>query len=314
MSKINQVWIFAEKQSFLAQLAAGGRQLGEKVTAIIVGNREEAEKAIKMGADKVYWLGNPQEGQMLEDYTDTILQLIKKEKPGLLMMQPTKRGKLIAGRLAASLETSVMVDACSIEIIDNKVQVTHMVYGGGAFRIEKATSDTAIVTVGSGVYAAMPEDETRQGSIQELNRIEQAAKVKLVEKKSKGSIVVNLEAAKRVIGIGRGIANQEDIRIVEELAGLIDAEIGCSRPLAEGVDWLPRERYIGVSGAMLKPDVYFCVGISGQVQHMVGVNQARVIVAINKDKNAPIFQQADFGIVGDLYKVVPGLIEKFKSN
>ena len=102
--------------------------------------------------------------------------------------------------------------------------------------------------------------------------------------------------------------------MVEELAGLMEAEVGCSRPVAEGMNWLPKERYIGVSGAMLKPDLYLALGISGQVQHMVGVNQAKAIVAINKDKAAPIFSQADYGIVGDLYKVLPSLIEKFKAE
>jgi electron transfer flavoprotein alpha subunit len=102
--------------------------------------------------------------------------------------------------------------------------------------------------------------------------------------------------------------------MLEEFTALIKAELGCSRPLAEGVNWLPRERYIGVSGAIIKPEVYFAIGISGQVQHMVGVNQAKVIIAINKDKTAPIFQQCDYGVIGDLYKILPALQERIKSS
>jgi electron transfer flavoprotein alpha subunit len=125
--------VFAEKNSALAQLCAGGRQLGEEVSAVVLGSQEEAEKAIAYGADQVYWLGPQKEDKMLEDYTLTISELLKKESPDLLMLQPTKRGKHMAGRLAASLGTSVIVDAYEIEITESTVQIEHMVYGGAAF-------------------------------------------------------------------------------------------------------------------------------------------------------------------------------------
>lgn len=313
MSKINKVWVLAEKESGLAQLCAGGRQLGEQVAAVVLGTKEEAEKAIAMGADTVYWLGEPKPENMMEDYVKTISELLKKERPDLLMVQPSKRGKLIAGRLAASIGTSVLVDAAEI-VVDEKIKVTHLVYGGAAFRTERALTETTITTVGAGVFTALPEDATRQGTVVAVDYLEPPTKIKRLEKKSKESVSVNLSAAKRVVSIGRGIANQEDIKLAEELAAQIGAEVGCSRPIAEGVNWLPTERYIGVSGAMLKPEVYLAVGISGQVQHMVGANQAKVIIAINKDKAAPIFKQSDYGIVGDLYKVLPLLTEKFKAS
>lgn len=313
MSKINQVWVITEKESALAQLLAGGRQLGEAVAAVIIGAQEEAEKAVRLGADKIYWLGELQSETVYEDYAPTILELLKQERPELVIIQPSKRGKLLAGRLAASLGTSVLVDAAEIKI-EEKVQVTHMVYGGAAFRTEQALTETTIVTVGAGVYTALPEDATRQGTVVKVDFVEPRQKVKLLEKKKKEGATVNLSAAKRVVGVGRGIASQEDIKLAEDLAEQIGAEIGCSRPIAEGVNWLPTERYIGVSGAILKPEVYLALGISGQVQHMVGVNQAKIIIAVNKDKAAPIFKHADYGIIGDLYKVLPLLTEKFKAN
>ncbi|WP_019849637.1 electron transfer flavoprotein subunit alpha/FixB family protein [Desulfitobacterium sp. PCE1] len=314
MSILKKVWILAEKQIGLGQLCAGGRQLGEEVSAILWGEKEEADKAIQMGADKVYWLGTLRLETLREDYVETILKLLQEEKPDALLVQPTKRGKLIAGRLAAGLETSALVDAVEILTDGNKVQIQHMVYGGAAFRTERIQPQTAIITVGTGVFTPLAEDAGRQGSIIKVEFSEPAAKIKLLEKKSKASSEVNLNAAKRVVGIGRGLAQQEDLKMVEELAGLMEAEVGCSRPVAEGMNWLPKERYIGVSGAMLKPDLYLALGISGQVQHMVGVNQAKAIVAINKDKAAPIFSQADYGIVGDFYKILPSLIEKFKAE
>jgi electron transfer flavoprotein alpha subunit len=110
-----------------------------------------------------------------------------------------------------------------------------------------------------------------------------------------------------VVGVGRGFAAEADLDLARTLAVKLGAELACSRPIAEGVDWMPAERYLGVSGATIKPDLYLAVGISGQVQHLVGVNGAKVIVAVNKDKNAPIFASADFGVVGDLYQVLPEL-------
>ena len=141
----------------------------------------------------------------------------------------------------------------------------------------------------------------------------EVAGVRVIEHRPKQGEVVNLGAAKRVIGVGRGFAAEEDLKMAEELASLMGAEMACSRPIAEGEKWMSKERYIGVSGVVLKPDVYVAVGISGQIQHMVGVNQAKTLVAINKDKNAPIFKQVDIGIVGDIYTVLPKIVEKMKA-
>ncbi|ACL22606.1 Electron transfer flavoprotein alpha subunit [Desulfitobacterium hafniense DCB-2] len=314
MSQVKKVWVLAEKTDALAQLCAGGRQLGEEVAALVWGSREEAEKAAAYGADKVYWLGSPDQGRMLEDYTTTIGELLKKEIPDLLLVQPSRRGKHMAGRLAAGLGTSVIVDAAEITIVQGDIQIKHMVYGGAAFREERAFGPTTITTVGPGVFSVPAEERGSHGEIVEVEFREPAVSVKCLEKKSKAGAEVNLNAAKRVLGVGRGFAEQADLKMAEELAGLIGAEVGCSRPIAEGVNWMARERYIGVSGAMLKPEIYFAVGISGQVQHMVGANQAKTIIAINKDKAAPIFQQADYGIVGDLYKILPVLSSLIKAN
>lgn len=314
MDSVQKVWVLAENQANLAQLCAGARQLGKEVAVVMWGTGDDAGKAISWGADRVYLLGLIQPDRRHEDYLETILELVKKETPELIMVQSSKRGKLMAGRLAANLGTSVLVDAAEIFTADGRIRVRHMVYGGAAFRTEQALTKPAIVTVGAGVFRSLPEDTARQGVVVTVDFLEPATRVKRLEIKAKGTVAVNLAAAKRVVGIGRGIAKQEDIKMVEEIAALLEAEIGCSRPIAEGLNWLPRERYIGVSGAMLKPELYFAVGISGQVQHMVGANRARVIVAINRDKAAPIFKQADYGIVGDLYKVLPLLIKKLKAS
>lgn len=119
---------------------------------------------------------------------------------------------------------------------------------------------------------------------------------------------MNLASATRVVGVGRGFGAEADLDLARAVAAKLGAELACSRPIAEGVGWMPAERYVGVSGATIAPDLYLAVGISGQVQHLVGVRGAKVVVAINKDKNAPIFAHADLGVVGDLYEVLPALV------
>ena len=121
---------------------------------------------------------------------------------------------------------------------------------------------------------------------------------------------MNLVAAKRIVDVGRGLAAEEDLEMCRNLAKALDAEVGCSRPVAENNKWMPKSSYMGITGVQVKPELLLALGVSGQVQHIGGINKSKVIVAINKDKAAPIFKNADFGLVGDMYKIVPALIEK----
>lgn len=314
MSRVQNVWILAEKTEGIAELCSGAQVLGEQVAALLIGAKEKAEQAICLGAQKVYWLGEPADDTLFEDYTDTILNLIQQEKPPLLLIQATKRGKLMAGRLAAGLNSTVLTDIMELVEFEGSLVASHRVYGGSAIRKERALSEITIATVGSGLFEPAAYKADSKGSVIEVPFVEPRTKIKLLARKGRGTVSVNLPAAKRIVSVGRGVARQENLRMIEELASLLEAEVGCTRPIAEGLNWLPRERYIGVSGAMVKPDLYFAIGVSGQVQHMVGANQSRTIAAINTDKAAPIFAQADFGLVGDLYKIVPILIAKLKTK
>ena len=242
---------------------------------------------------------------MVEGYTKSIVETLRAEGAKLVMVHSSVSGKLMAGKIASQLGTSALSNISEFAVEDGNVIVKHMVYGGAAVRTEKALSETVVVTVGSGVFETAEKDTARQGQVTEVAAEAEVAGIKVVEHRPKQGEVVNLGAAKRVIGVGRGFAKQEDLKMAEDIASLIGAEMACSRPIAEGEKWMSKERYIGVSGVVLKPDVYIAVGISGQIQHMVGVNQAKTLVAINKDKNAPIFKQVDIGLVGDINTVLP---------
>ncbi len=170
------------------------------------------------------------------------------------------------------------------------------------------------MTQGSSIVEALPANSGASGEVETVAFVQPAWKATLVERKQKPPASVNLAVAKKIVCAGRGIAKKEDLDIVFELAKVLEGEVAATRPLTEGLDWLPRERYIGVSGATVKPDLYLSMGVSGQAQHTVGITDSRVIVAIDKDKEAPIFPQADYCIVGDLYQIVPALITALKAR
>jgi len=293
-----RVLVFAEQKTSLEKLCQCVGALGERVEAIVIGE----DTAIK-GADKVWQL--PVLNDItIEGYTESIIAFVKKEQPEWVVFPPSKRCKLIAGRLAAAMETSVLTDVMEIE----QGIAKRMVFGGAAVRQEKVSGKIAVAMIGYDVFAM------KNGSIGSeygtIEFVEPIHRMKVLCTQRKEKIKVDLANAKKIIGVGRGIGKEEDLTLIRKLAEVIQAEVGCSRPIAESEGWMPKESYVGVSGLMLVPEVYVAVGISGQVQHMVGINRAKVIIAINKDKNAPIFKQADYGIVADLYKVVPLMVEK----
>lgn len=311
-----EVWAYTERAAMLPELIGGARLLAEKMNgaaaAVVLGPRSEVEKAASLGVAKVYWLGEKADTAQVEDYVPTLAQLLQDKKPALVLVGATVRGKAVAGRLAAKLGTSVVTDAKEILVEGGKLTFTHMIFGGGAVRTENPNTEVAIATIGQGVYEAPQAGAA--GEIVEVPFVEPAWRAKFVERRAKKVTAVNLAAAKRVVCPGRGVKNQEDLAMIDELAQVLEAEIGCTRPLAEGLDWYPRERYIGVSGAFIKPELYIGIGVSGQVQHTVGITDSRVIVAVDKDKNAAIFSQADYGVLGDLYTFLPAFISALKAR
>ncbi len=311
---VNNVWIITDDQNAVGELCGGGRQLAEQVSVVLFGDKNQAEDAIASGADQVYLFGQPGDSVMLEAYSKSIAELLRTEKANLVMVYSSIRGKLMAGRIASQLATSAVSNISELTVEDGSIIAKHMVYGGAAIRTEKTLSDTVVVTVGTGVFEAMPKDAARQGKVTEVNPDVDNAGIRVLEIRPKQGELVNLSAAKRVVGVGRGFGAQEDLKMAEEFAALMGAEMGCSRPIAEGEKWMSKERYIGVSGVFLKPNIYVSLGISGQIQHMVGVNQAKTLVAINKDKNSPVFKQVDIGLVGDLYNVLPQIVAKLKAQ
>ena len=294
MDKCKNAFIVAANKSAVLELATGAAQFAEKVTLINLGAPASA-----VGVDAVYCLEDA--GKSVVLYTKAIVDLVAAAKPELVLVEQCRNGRLLAAAIAAALGTSAQTDVNEISF-DGAFVTTRQGYGGLAVKTERSTAN-AVVCVGAGTFAAAEEAECAAPAVI-------AAPVSgftFVEKKEKLQQRTNLSAARRVVCAGRGIGDADTLALAEKLAEILGAEIGCTRPVAEEENLMPSNRYIGVSGVSIKPELYVALGVSGQIQHTSGVTAGRVI-AVNKDDHAPILSDCDFGLVGDLKDVLPKLI------
>jgi electron transfer flavoprotein alpha subunit len=310
MSKLKSVWVYAEKPETVSSFCAGAKELGETITLLFFGERLDAERFAALGADRVLVFGDEQ-SHRIEDCIETIDSMILKETPDLLIFDKNSRCKMLAATLAAKRGSSVLHNVMEF-VLGDELVVRQMVYGGSAIRTLQSSSSTVFTTASTATFD-LPLVSSKADLVS-VDYVPTKSQVKRLDWKNKESATVDLSDAKRVVTVGRGIATKENVRMVEEFASLIGAEMGCTRPVSEALGLMESERYIGVSGVIFKPELYITVGVSGQVQHMVGCNQSGYILSINKDKSASIFKQSDYGIVGDLRTIIPKLIDKLKSS
>lgn len=293
--------ILTEDAKAARELCAGARTLADHVDLVSIGGGNLAEAV----ADRVLTIALPGD-YLFEDAFETVAALVEREQPHIILLQPTRRVKVIAGRLAARLGTSVVTEVTALA---PGGEATTMYFGGVAQRRQRPLGTPAMYAVNPGALEG--GEAIGDNKPVEVDFVAPGHRLTQISTRPLPRQSVDLTEAKRVVAIGRGLASEADLPLVRQFCAALEAELGCSRPIAETEGWLPRDLYIGVSGVTLKPDLYLGVGISGQMQHTVGVNRAKVFAAINKDKNAPIFAQADFGLVGDLYAVLPQLTEHF---
>ena len=290
-----KAFVIAEHADAASALAAGARTLADEVAVAVIG----AETVPEGIADAAYHVAVPADA-IADDANATLAPVV--EGADVVLAEPTRHVKSVVGKLAAAAGASVITDAMTIE----DGVATSMYFGGVGQVKRQAETSCAFYTAGSGAFGdAAPSGSN--GAAEELAWVAPANAVKLVSSQPIEKSGVDLTKSDVVVAAGRGFAEEGDLDLARALCDKIGAGLGCSRPLAEGVDWMPTETYIGVSGLMLSPKAYIGVGISGQMQHMVGVKSADVVFAINKDKNAPIFKQCDYGLVGDLKTILPAL-------
>jgi len=305
-----KIFLYSENISNFSELCSGTRALGAEAAAFVIGTMAEANAVAKMGPARVYQI-EKNSGKLPESFYEIFKSAFDAEKPNAVFMGVTKSDKYFAARLSAELGTSTLTDLSNITLEGNTISGSKMYYGGVAVMTLKSKG-IAVVTVSSGVFEADGKNDGT-GVVVPVGFVPGKFDITLIDMRKKEEHTVNLTAAKKIVGVGRGIAKQDDLAMIREFASALGAEVSCSRPIAEGEGWMDKDSYIGVSGIVLKPDVYVAVGISGQIQHMIGINSSKTVIAVNRDKNAPIFKQCDYGIVADLYRVIPELTALIKS-
>ena len=312
------VWIFAENREQTLELLNVGRQLAAKmetgVSALLLYDHERAGDYISHGADEVLLLPALPEDQSLEAYIPVVVEEAKKGDPDVFLFVATARGKELSARIATRLDTGLCSSCITLKYDQESktLEMERLAYGGAAVQKVTCPARPVMATIPPRTFEPTAAEDGRNGHIRELSAPPPSA-VKVLERKVKTREAKDINEAKVVVSVGRGIEKKEDLAIARELADVLGGEIGCTRPISEEMHWLPEELCIGLSGVQIKPDLYVGLGISGQIQHVTGIRNARVICAINKDENAPIFGVADFGIVGDLYSVVPKLVQELKK-
>lgn len=313
------VLVYSDDKKLTLELINKGTELAKELNkpliAICIGHDAFAKEYIEHGAHHVIAVETDQHTFKAEEYTSILENIIKEHKNEAVLIGSNKNGKELAGRLAAKFDTGCVTDCTNVYVKDKKLTTERIVYSGNAVAVEQFTSYPQIVTIPPKVFNPLPKNDKNKGEVtkKKIDFEKSSSKiVKVHEMKSEG---VNVEEAEIIVSCGRGFKKKEDIKMISELADVLKGRtIGCSRPIAADLKWLSDDHWIGLSGHKVKPKLYIACGISGQIQHIAGMRDSGVVVAINKDPEALIFKSADYGIVGDLYQVLPKLTTAIKEK
>jgi electron transfer flavoprotein alpha subunit len=307
------ILVFSEKPVVMQELLGKARKqadvMGWNVAAL--GLAEDAGTLGQAGADVIY-----QTAENVNDperITDLLAEAVHQAQPGMVLIGATKLGLEVAPRLAERQGLGYAAWAVGFEINAETQIVTaqSMLYTGTGVGIFCFKPCTAILSVAPGVFEAQMTPG-KSADVLALEVPVRAPRVTVLEEKPKPVSGARLESARLVVDVGQGFKQREDLQLVQSLADLLDGQIGCSRPVASDRDWFPE--WLGLSGAKIKPELCLTVGVSGAIQHIVGIRESHLIAAINMDEGAPIFMQADYGVVADLYEFLPALMERIKAR
>ena len=305
------------RMSFEALAAAQkiGQSLGKPVQAAALGSAIDglAQEAAKYPLNKVFAIDHPLLAQYTPDgYTAALEQFLKTAQPAIVVLPHTYQVRDYAPKLSTRFGKPLISDVVDVKV-NGSVTFVRQLFQGKLSADIPSTSDPQFVSIQAGTFrAAEPGGANAPVEKFSVNLDASQIRSKPEEPFREAQRSVDLAAAELIVSVGRGIKEKENLPLVEELAKVLGAELAASRPICDN-GWLPMERQVGSSGQTVSPKVYFAVGISGAIQHLVGMKGSKTIVAINKDENAPIFEAADYGVVGDLFEVVPALVDEIKK-
>jgi electron transfer flavoprotein alpha subunit len=299
---------------------AAGKKIAETLAvplhAVVLGAAADASaiEAAAYPVEKVIALNHTLLATYTPDgYTSALEQLIKSSQTEAVVFPHTYQVRDYAPKLATRFGQGFVSDVVDVKSEGGKLSFVRQLFQGRLSASVVATGDPRFVSVQAGAFRPA-EGSGAAAAVEAFAPELDAAKIrsKPEDPFREAQRSVDLSAAELIVSVGRGIKEKDNLHVVEELAEVLGAELAASRPICDN-GWLPMERQVGSSGQTVSPKVYFAVGISGAIQHLVGMKGSKMVVAINKDENAPIFETADYGIVGDLFEVVPALVEAIKK-
>ena len=321
---MGNVLVFAEQNGGVVhpvafELLGKGRELADRLSvelsAVLLGHdiQEEAAELVHYGADVVYVFDHPFLAEFdVVQYSRNIVKLAKETNPSVFLFGATRLGRSLAPRVAAALRTGLTADCVDLGLDEegSLVQV-RPAFSGNVMAQVKTKTCPQMATVRYKVMKARAKDPSRKGRVvmKEAGVLADTG-LRVLEKTRADE--ANLVEAEVIVTGGRGLKSPEDFGLLDELAEVVGGVVGSSRPLVDA-GWIGRDRQVGFSGRTVKPKVYVAVGVSGSPQHLFGMRDSDVIIAINRDASAPIFGVADYGVVGDLYEVIPLLIRELKA-
>ncbi len=318
------VWIVAEqrggalrKVSF--EIASAARkladELGEEVSAVLVGSGVEglAPELAKYGVDKVYVADDAIFADYTTDaYSAAVAKVVKENDPAILLLAASVQGKELSASLVGKLATGMASDCTDIKIADGKLVAVRPMYAGKAFGEMAIDSYPQMASLRPNVFPAVENSKAGEVVKFDAGIPADALKTKVLETQEDTSGKIELTEANIIISGGRGMKGPDEYKILEELADLLGAAVGASRAAVDA-GWKPQADQVGQTGKVVSPNLYIACGISGAIQHLAGMSSSKYIVAVNKDEEAPIFAKADYGIVDDLFKVVPEITAACKK-
>ncbi|MDQ6814485.1 MAG: electron transfer flavoprotein subunit alpha/FixB family protein [Bacteroidota bacterium] len=297
-----------EAVAYGAKVAA---QLGTTAEAIVLGTVTDDLTGLgRYGVTKVHHASNEVFNAFdAQSYAKAIAEALTLLGANVLVLAHNNTGRAIAGRLSARLKAAMVPAAVGLPDTNNGFVVKKVVFSGKAFANVSLLTDIKIISLNMNAFKPVAGEGTAE--VVELNMVVDAPKVK-VTATNKVTGEIPLTEATRVVSGGRGLKGPENWGIVEDLAHALDAALACSRPVADA-NWRPHHEHVGQTGIAIAPNLYIAAGISGAIQHLAGVNRSKVIVVINKDAEAPFFKAADYGVVGDVFEILPKMTEEVKK-
>jgi len=322
------VWVFLEqKEDGIApvslELLGAGRKLADKrgvpLAGILIGEQVKplAQTAIHYGADIVYVYDNPVfRDYRTESYMRAVIEAVQKYKPEIFLYGATSTGKDLASAVATDLATGLTADTTMLDVDAQTglLEASRPAFGGNIMATILCKKDRPqMATVRPKVMKALPPDRSRTGAIleEQIQLREEDIRTKVLKIIRETRSKVRLDEADIIVAGGKGLGSKNGFQLIHQFAELIGATVGASRDAVEA-GWIGHQHQVGQTGVTVTPKIYFAIGISGAIQHLVGMQNAGLIIAINKDPDAPIFQACHYGIVGDAFEVVPILMEEFQ--